>query len=75
MVDVAAKASTHRVAVAEGRITMEPATLALIQSGSAQKGDVLGSARSAGRPTVSKARNGTSSRGRRASASGISFSA
>ena len=48
MVDVAAKASTHRVAVAEGRITMEPATLALIQSGSAKKGDVLGIARIAG---------------------------
>jgi cyclic pyranopterin monophosphate synthase len=48
MVDVAAKASTHRVAVAEGRIRMEPATLALIQSGSAKKGDVLGIARIAG---------------------------
>lgn len=48
MVDVAAKAHTHRVAVAEGRITMEPATLALIQSGTAKKGDVLGIARIAG---------------------------
>ncbi len=48
MVDVAAKAHTHRVAVAEGRITMEPATLALIQSGNAKKGDVLGIARIAG---------------------------
>jgi cyclic pyranopterin phosphate synthase len=48
MVDVSAKASTHRVAVAEGRITMEPATLALIQSGNAKKGDVLGIARIAG---------------------------
>ena len=48
MVDVSAKASTHRVAVAEGRITMEPATLALIQSGTAKKGDVLGIARIAG---------------------------
>ena len=48
MVDVAAKAHTHRVAVAEGLITMEPATLALIQSGSAKKGDVLGIARIAG---------------------------
>ena len=48
MVDVAAKAHTHRVAVAEGVITMEPATLALIQSGSAKKGDVLGIARIAG---------------------------
>ncbi len=48
MVDVAAKPSTRRVAVAEGRITMQPATLALIQSGSAKKGDVLGVARIAG---------------------------
>jgi cyclic pyranopterin phosphate synthase len=48
MVDVAAKASTHRVAVAEGRIRMEPATLALIQGGNAKKGDVLGIARIAG---------------------------
>ncbi|MDR7095233.1 cyclic pyranopterin monophosphate synthase MoaC [Hydrogenophaga laconesensis] len=48
MVDVAAKASTHRVAVAEGRIRMLPATLALIQAGTAKKGDVLGIARIAG---------------------------
>ena len=48
MVDVAAKAHTHRIAVAEGRISMQPATLALIQSGSAKKGDVLGIARIAG---------------------------
>jgi cyclic pyranopterin phosphate synthase len=48
MVDVAAKASTHRIAIAEGRITMLPATLALIQAGSAKKGDVLGIARIAG---------------------------
>jgi cyclic pyranopterin phosphate synthase len=40
--------STHRVAVATGRIAMEPATLALIQSGTAKKGDVLGIARIAG---------------------------
>ncbi len=48
MVDVSAKASTHRVAIAEGRIAMLPTTLALIQSGSAKKGDVLGIARIAG---------------------------
>ena len=48
MVDVAAKASTHRVAVATGRIEMLPATLALIESGTAKKGDVLGIARIAG---------------------------
>ncbi len=45
MVDVAAKAATHRVAVARGRIDMLPATLALIESGTAKKGDVLGVAR------------------------------
>ncbi|MDZ7910094.1 MAG: cyclic pyranopterin monophosphate synthase MoaC [Gemmobacter sp.] len=48
MVDVSAKASTHRIAIAEGRITMLPATLALIRSGTAKKGDVLGIARIAG---------------------------
>lgn len=45
MVDVAEKAETHRVAVAAGRIRMLPATLALVESGSAKKGDVLGVAR------------------------------
>ena len=45
MVDVAAKEVTHRIARAAGRITMKPATLALISSGSAKKGDVLGIAR------------------------------
>ena len=48
MVDVGGKASTRRVAVATGRIEMLPATLALILSGSAKKGDVLGIARIAG---------------------------
>ena len=48
MVDVGAKPATHRVAVASGRIEMLPATLALIESGSAKKGDVLGIARVAG---------------------------
>ena len=48
MVDVGGKTSTHRVAVATGRIHMESATLALIQSGTAKKGDVLGIARLAG---------------------------
>jgi cyclic pyranopterin phosphate synthase len=48
MVDVAAKPATHRVAVASGRIEMQPATLALIESGTAKKGDVLGIARIAG---------------------------
>jgi cyclic pyranopterin phosphate synthase len=48
MVDVAAKASTHRIAVAQGRIVMNPATLAIIMQGNAKKGDVLGIARVAG---------------------------
>lgn len=48
MVDVSAKAATHRVAVAEGYITMQPATLALVREGRASKGDVLGIARIAG---------------------------
>ena len=48
MVDVAAKPDTHRIAVAGGRIEMLAATLALIRSGSAKKGDVLGVARIAG---------------------------
>lgn len=45
MVDVGAKDETHRVAVATGTITMKPETLAIIQSGTAKKGDVLGIAR------------------------------
>ncbi len=45
MVDVGDKASTHRVAVAAGRICMRPETLQLIVSGNAKKGDVLGVAR------------------------------
>ena len=45
MVDVGEKASTDRVAVATGRIAMRPETLALVASGSAKKGDVLGIAR------------------------------
>lgn len=45
MVDVGAKADTHRVAVAAGTIRMQSATLALIVSGTAKKGDVLGIAR------------------------------
>ena len=45
MVDVAAKADTHRSALATGSIRMQPATLALIAGGSAKKGDVIGIAR------------------------------
>lgn len=48
MVDVSAKGETVRAAVAGGRIRMKPETLALIRSGSAKKGDVLGVARIAG---------------------------
>jgi cyclic pyranopterin phosphate synthase len=48
MVDVGTKPATHRVAIATGRITMQPATLELVASGTAKKGDVLGVARIAG---------------------------
>lgn len=48
MVDVGDKDVTHRVAVAEGRITMQDQTLSLIRSGGHKKGDVLGIARIAG---------------------------
>jgi cyclic pyranopterin phosphate synthase len=45
MVDVGDKAVTRRIAIASGRIAMLPATLAIVQSGTAKKGDVLGIAR------------------------------
>ena len=45
MVDVAAKRETHRIAIAQGSITMKPETLALIEAGNVKKGDVLGIAR------------------------------
>ncbi|MFL6812489.1 MAG: cyclic pyranopterin monophosphate synthase MoaC, partial [Bradyrhizobium sp.] len=48
MVDVSAKPATERMAVAEGCVVMSKATLALIVSGHAKKGDVLGTARLAG---------------------------
>src|SRR5262245_59866500 len=48
MVDVSPKAATERVAVAEGRVVMEAATLDLVLRGDAKKGDVLGAARIAG---------------------------
>ena len=48
MVDVSAKPATERIAVAEGRVVMSQATLELIVSGNAKKGDVLGTARIAG---------------------------
>ena len=45
MVDVGAKTDTHRIARATGTIRMQPATLELIQGGTAKKGDVIGVAR------------------------------
>ncbi|HYR24313.1 MAG TPA: cyclic pyranopterin monophosphate synthase MoaC [Aquabacterium sp.] len=45
MVDVSHKSDTVRVAVAQGRIRMLPATFALVRDGRAGKGDVLGVAR------------------------------
>src|SRR4051812_30905297 len=48
MVDVSAKPATERSATAEGRVVMRKATLALILSGDAKKGDVFGTARLAG---------------------------
>ena len=48
MVDVSAKAATERTAVAEGRVIMSKTTLAMMLSGNAKKGDVLGTARVAG---------------------------
>jgi cyclic pyranopterin phosphate synthase len=45
MVDVGGKPATRRIAVAEGRIRMAPATLDLIRSGGHGKGDVLAVAR------------------------------
>jgi cyclic pyranopterin phosphate synthase len=48
MVDVSEKPETSRTATAAARITMQPETLATILSGTAAKGDVLGTARLAG---------------------------
>jgi cyclic pyranopterin phosphate synthase len=48
MIDVGAKPETERVAVARGRVTMKPETLALVKAGEMGKGDVLGVARLAG---------------------------
>lgn len=48
MVDVSAKDETTRVAVARGRVTMRPETVALIREGRANKGDVLAVAEVAG---------------------------
>ncbi len=48
MVDVSQKPATERIAVAEGKVVMRTETLALVLSGDAKKGDVLGTARIAG---------------------------
>ena len=48
MVDVSEKSVTNRTAVARARVMMKPATLKLIKSGAAKKGDVLATARIAG---------------------------
>lgn len=48
MVDVGEKAETARIAIAEGVVVMQPATLAIVRDGEAKKGDVLGTARLAG---------------------------
>ena len=48
MVDVGAKPDTKRVAVARGRVLMQPGTLALIAERQAPKGDTLAVARVAG---------------------------
>lgn len=48
MVDVGAKAITERVAVARGRVQMQPDTLRLIREGAMKKGDVLTVAQIAG---------------------------
>ena len=48
MVDVGSKAHTHRIAIASGKIRMNPSTLDMITKGEAKKGDVLGIARIAG---------------------------
>ena len=48
MVDVSTKNDTVRIAVAEGCITMQPDTLALIMTGGHAKGDVFAIARIAG---------------------------
>ena len=48
MVDVGAKPDTERVAIARGRVDMQPGTLALIQANAVKKGDVLTVAQIAG---------------------------
>ena len=48
MVNVGDKPSTHRIAIATGKITMLPETFKMVEAGTHKKGDVLGIARIAG---------------------------
>lgn len=48
MVDIGAKPESERIAIAGGRVIMQPETLKLIQDGALKKGDVLTVARIAG---------------------------
>ena len=48
MVNVGNKPNTHRIAIAQGKITMLPETFRMIEAGTHKKGDVLGIARIAG---------------------------
>jgi cyclic pyranopterin phosphate synthase len=48
MVNVGDKPSTHRIAIAIGKITMLPETFKMVETGNHKKGDVLGIARIAG---------------------------
>ncbi len=48
MIDVGAKPKTERVAIARGRLSMAPATAALVRAGPVEKGDVVAAARLAG---------------------------
>jgi len=48
MVNVGDKPHTHRIAVATGKITMQPETFKMVEGGNHKKGDVLGIARIAG---------------------------
>ena len=57
MVDVSGKTVMQRTARAEGFVAMAPATLALLESGTGKKGDVLATARLAG---IMAAKNSTS---------------
>src|SRR5437667_11056898 len=55
MVDVGAKANTHRIAVASGRIAMSPAAFRLVAAGKGNKGDVMGVAREAATQAAKRA--------------------